>query len=100
MPKNAPIQSCGALKLASFPGWPVTKIWKLANLKDFDTIKNVTKNAEKFMPKDVPVQSYLAFKLVLFPTWPVTEIWKSTNKKNFDIIGKSIRDQKRIKTHA
>ena len=70
MPKNGPVQSCGALKLASFPGSPVIKISKSANMNKFDTIeksiKNVTKNAKKPMPKNVPVQSYEAFKLVSF----------------------------------
>ena len=55
MPKNVPVQNYEALKLASFPGCPVTKISKSANMKNFDTagksIKNVTKNAEKPMPK-------------------------------------------------
>ena len=71
MPRSAPVQSFGVLNLASFPGWPVTKISKSANMKNFDTvgkgIKNVTKNAEKPMPKNVPAQSDETFKLVSFP---------------------------------
>ena len=55
MPKNVPVQNYEALKLALFPGCPVIKILKLANMKNFDTagksIKNVSKNAEKAMPK-------------------------------------------------
>ena len=55
MPKNAPVQNYEALKLASFPGCPATKISKSANMKNFDTvgksIKNVTENAVKPMPK-------------------------------------------------
>ena len=55
MPKNVPVQNYEALNLVSFPGCPVTKISKLANMKNFDiigkSIKNVTKNAEKPMPK-------------------------------------------------
>ena len=38
MLKNTPVQSYGALKLASFPGWPVTKISKSANMENFDTV--------------------------------------------------------------
>ena len=80
MPKNAPVQNYGVLKLASFPGWLVTKILKSANMKNFDTIgksiKNVTKNAGKPMPKNVPAQNYEAFKLVWFPVWPVAKIFK------------------------
>ena len=104
MPKNGPVQSCGALKLASFPGSPVIKISKLANMNKFDTIeksiKNVTKNAKKPMPKNVPVQSYEAFKLVSFSAWPVTKTWKLANMKNFNFIEKSIHDQKHKETHA
>ena len=48
MPKNLPAQNYEALKLASFPRCPVTKISKSANMKNFDTvgrnIKSVTKN--------------------------------------------------------
>ena len=55
MPKNVPVQNYEALKLASFPGCPVTKILKSANMKKRDTvgksIKNVTENADKPMPK-------------------------------------------------
>ena len=55
MPKNVPVQNYEALKLASFPGCPVTKILKAANMKKLDTvgksIKNVTENADKPMPK-------------------------------------------------
>ena len=55
MPKNVPVQNYEALKLASFPGCPVTKISESANMTNFDTvgksIKNVTENAEKHMPK-------------------------------------------------
>ena len=51
MPKNVPVQDYEALKLVLFPGCPVTKISKLANMKKFDTvgksIKNVTENTEK-----------------------------------------------------
>ena len=82
--------------LASFPGCLLTKISKLANLKNFDTvgksIKNVTKNAEKPMPKNVPVQSYEALKLPSFPGCPVTKISQLTNIKNFDTVGKSIKN--------
>ena len=55
MPKNVPVQNYGVLKLTSFPGCPVTKTSKSANMKNFDTvgksIKNVTENAEKPIPK-------------------------------------------------
>ena len=38
MPKNAPVQSYGALNLASFPGWPITKVLKSANMKNFGNV--------------------------------------------------------------
>ena len=48
MPKNAAAQSYGALKLTSFPGWLVTKILKLVNMKNFDTIgKSIKKHDQK-----------------------------------------------------
>ena len=48
MPKNGPVQSCGALKLASFPGSPVIKISKSANMNKFDTIeKSIKKRDQK-----------------------------------------------------
>ena len=98
MRKNAPVQSYGALKLAPFPGWPVTKVSKSTNMKKPDTIrksiKNVIKKTEKPMPKNE------AHKLVSFPAWLVTEISKSANMKNFDVNGKTFRDQKRKETHA
>ena len=54
MPKNVLVQNYKALKLASFPGCPATKILKSANMKIFDTvgksIKSMTENAEKPMP--------------------------------------------------
>ena len=94
----------GALKLTSFPGWPVTKLFKSENIGNFDivgkSIKDVTKNAEKPMPKNVSARSYETIKLVPSPAWPVAKILKSENMENFDIIGKSIRDQKRKKTNA
>ena len=96
--------SMGALKLASFPGWPVTKRFKSANIGSFDiagkSIKDVTKNAKKPMPKNVSVRSYETIKLVPFPAWPVAKILKSENMENFDIIEKSIRDQKHKETNA
>ena len=36
MPKNVTAQSYEAHKLVSFPAWLVTKIWKSANMKNFD----------------------------------------------------------------
>ena len=66
MPKNAPAQSYGAVKLACFPGWPVTKISKSANMKNLDTIGKSTKNANKLIPKNKPVQSYEVLKLASF----------------------------------
>ena len=44
MPKSEPVQSCGALKLASFPGSPVIKISKSANMSKFDTYEKSKKS--------------------------------------------------------
>ena len=58
MPKNVPVQNYKTLKLASFPGCPLTKISNSANMKNFDTVgkstKNLTENAEKPMPRMYP----------------------------------------------
>ena len=68
MPKNSPVQSCGALKLASYPGGPITKISKSVNMKNFDIIgsKSLTKNAKKLMPENRPAQSYEVLNLLSF----------------------------------
>ena len=100
MPKNA--QCYGAP--ASFPvEWPVIKISKLTNMKNWFGWKEHQKgdkNTEKPMPENVVAQSYEAFILVLFSAWPVTKILESANKKNSNIIGKSIHDQKHKEAHA
>ena len=73
-----------ALKLASFPGCPVTKISKSANMKYFDavgkSIKNGTKNADKPMPLNAPVQYYEALKLASFPSLVPRVFWLFKSK--------------------
>ena len=65
MPKNVHVQSSEAFKLVLLPAGPVTKISKLANMKNFDIIgrASVTNNAKKLIPKNKLAQSHEVLKL-------------------------------------